>query len=142
MNARLVQTFPGGAFFFAMTWLSSLPHQIPFRAASSLLTATDGEITGEFLCTVNDEMPAEVMLVEAMAQFAGGLALRSRGYLTAIDGCELTGAVTPGDVVRIEVRREASFGGLHRFVARGTIGGVEIARGRFTLAEADASVKG
>ena len=57
-----------------MSWLASLPHQIPFRAASDATRTGDQTIEGVYVCTVNDAMPAGVMAVEAMAQLGGGLA--------------------------------------------------------------------
>lgn len=120
-----------------MSWLRNLPHQIPFRAASVVLQRTATTISGDFVCTANDAMPPEIMLVEAMAQFAGGLALDARGFLTGIDDCVIEGALTPGDTIRIEVTLEASFGGTHRFRATASRDGVEIGRGRFYLAAAE-----
>ena len=80
-----------------MTWLSSLPHQIPFRAASSLVRKDEKSIEGKFLWTADDLMPPELMLVEAMAQFAGGLVFEAQGFLTGIDSCEVVRAIEPGD---------------------------------------------
>ena len=117
-----------------MTWLRNLPHQIPFRAASAVVSRDETTIVGDFLCTANDFMPAEIMLVEAMAQFAGGLVLEEQGFLTGIDACEVDVPISEGDVVRIEATLEMSFGGTHRFRASASRGGVEIGRGRFYLA--------
>jgi len=121
-----------------MSWLRNLPHQIPFRAASAVVRRDATTISGDFVCSANDEMPAEIMLVEAMAQFAGGLALESRGLLTGIDGCEIDAPILPGDRVRIDVVLEASFGGTHRFRGTASRDGVEIGRGRFYLAAGEA----
>lgn len=121
-----------------MNWLASLPHQIPFRAASALVRRDETTLEGDFLCTANDSMPAEAMLIEAMAQFAGGLVFREQGFVSGIDSCEIARAVTAGDVVRITVSLEASFGGIHRFRARGVCEGVEVVHARFYLAEAHA----
>jgi hypothetical protein len=121
-----------------MTWLKQLPHQIPFRAASAARRIDEKTIEGVFLCTVNDQLPAELMLVEAMAQFAGGLALDSQGFLFGVDRCEVTRAIEPGDEVRITVTLEASLAGMHRFNAAGAVGGVEVCRGRFYLASPEA----
>ena len=63
-------------------------------------------------------MPVDLMLIEAMAQFAGGLAFRGRpghGYLSAIDRCSIDRLIVAGDVVQIRVEREAEFGGIFRF---------------------------
>jgi 3-hydroxymyristoyl/3-hydroxydecanoyl-(acyl carrier protein) dehydratase len=79
---------------------------------------------------------AGIMLVEAMAQFAGGLVFDAQGFFTGIDGCEVLRAIEPGDVVAISVTLEAEFGGTFRFRGTGSIDGVEVVRGRFYLAGA------
>lgn len=118
------------------SWLGSLPHQIPFRAASKLIRRDDKTIEGAFLCTADDLLAPEAMLVEAMAQFAGGLVFERQGFVSGIDGCEVLRAIEPGDVVNIVITLEASFGGTHRFHGVGSCGGVEVIRGRFYLADA------
>ena len=121
-----------------MNWLSSLPHQIPFRSASAVVRRDDASIEGTFLWTVNDTMPAQVMLLEAMAQFAGGVAFSHReghGLLVAVDYCQIESEIVAGDAVRITVKRDAEFGGMHRFTGTGTIGELECIRARFYLAE-------
>jgi 3-hydroxymyristoyl/3-hydroxydecanoyl-(acyl carrier protein) dehydratase len=121
-----------------MSWLASLPHQIPFRAASSLTRRDEKTIAGSFLCTANDLATPEIMLVEAMAQFAGGMVFERQGFVSGIDGCEVLRAIEAGDVVDCVVTLEASFGGTHRFSGVGAIDGVEVVRGRFYLADAQA----
>ena len=124
------------------SWLRLLPHQIPFRAASAAASVADDSIEGSFLCTAGDAlaeggMPVDLMLIEAMAQFAGGLAFRDRpghGYLSAIDRCSIDRLIVAGDVVQIRVEREAEFGGIFRFRGKAMVGEVEIARGLFYLA--------
>ncbi|HEV2718566.1 MAG TPA: hypothetical protein VG323_00995 [Thermoanaerobaculia bacterium] len=115
-----------------MSWLASLPHQIPFRAASTGRRIDDRTIEGDYLCAAEDP---RLFVAEAMAQLAGGLVFdpAQHGFLSGIDGFEL-GAVMPGDVVRIVVRLDASLGDLFRFTATGAVDGVEVARGRFYLA--------
>lgn len=115
-------------------WLSSLPHQIPFRAASAARVIDEKTIEGSYLCTANDLLPTGVMAVEAMAQLAGGLVLRERGYLTGIDRCEVVREIAPGDLLACTVTLEAEFGGTFRFSGSGAIDGVEAVRGRFYLA--------
>ncbi len=120
-----------------MSWLSSLPHQIPFRAASAVIRRDEKSIEGTFLCTADDQLTPEIMLIEAMAQFGGGLVFggAKHGMLSGIDGCEITRPITPGDVVLLVVTHEASFGGLHRFSGTGSVAGLECVKGRFYLAE-------
>lgn len=118
-----------------MSWLSQLPHQIPFRAASAVRRVDEKMIEGVFVVTANDFMTPEVMLVEAMAQFAGGLTFKEgHGFLTGVDRCEVLRVLEPGDAVEISVTLEVAFGGTYRFSGTGRIGGVEVARGRFYLA--------
>ena len=118
--------------------LSRLPHRIPFLAASAVRSADGRTVEGVFACTVNDSLPLEVMVVEAMAQFAGSLVLTGQGYLTGIDSCEITRPIVPGDLVTCRVSLEAEFGGTFRFGGTASVDGVEAARGRFYLASAAA----
>jgi len=120
-----------------VSWLASLPHQIPFRAASAATRIDEKTIEGVYVCTVDDTMPPQLMAVEAMAQLGGGLAFansRSHAFLTGIDRCEIDRAIEAGDVIRFVVTLDADFGGTFRFTGTGTIDGVEIMRGRFYLA--------
>ena len=124
-----------------MTWLASLPHQIPFRAASAATRTADQTIEGVYVCTANDVMPSGVMAVEAMAQLGGGLAFAdspSHAFLTGIDGCEIDRLIEIGDVIRFVVTLDAQFGGTFRFSGRGVVDGVEVIRSRFYLASSDA----
>lgn len=123
-----------------MSWLASLPHQIPFRAASAVRAREGKKISGLFLWTANETMPPEIMLVEAMAQFAGGLAFHERGHgmLTGIESCVVSRPISAGDLVTIQVTLEADFGGTFRFDGTATIDGLECGRGRFYLAAPNA----
>ncbi len=122
-----------------MNWLASLPHQIPFRAASTARRIDDRTIEGSFLSTANDTLPPEIMVAEAMAQLAGGLVFReAHGFLSGIDELEIDRQIVPGDVVMIMVTLEGEFGGLYRFSATGSIDGLQCASGRFYLAGPDA----
>jgi len=75
------------------------------------------------------------MLVEAMAQLAGGLAFGAgiQGFLTGIEHCEIDRLIEPGDMVSMRVKIDAEFGGIFRFTGSGSIGGTEVVRGRFYL---------
>lgn len=121
-----------------MSWLAKLPHQIPFRAASAVRRVDEKTIEGVYFCTANDVLPTGVMAIEAMAQFAGGLVLEERGYLTGVDRCEVLREIIPGDAILCTVKLEAEFGGTFRFSGTGQIDGVEVVRGRFYLASANA----
>jgi 3-hydroxymyristoyl/3-hydroxydecanoyl-(acyl carrier protein) dehydratase len=125
-----------------VNWLKTLPHQIPFRAASAVRTVDERTIEGDFLCSANDELfpgpwSLDIMLIEAMAQFAGGVAFRERqghGYLSGIDHYETDRPVEPGDFVTIRATLDAEFGALYRFSAVASAAGLEFARARFYLA--------
>ena len=120
-----------------MSWLESLPHQIPFRAASAATRIDAKTIEGVYVCTANDAMPSGVMAVEAMAQLGGGLAFadsRVHGFLTGIERCEVDRAIEAGDTIRFVVTLDAEFGGTFRFSGSGLVDGVEVIRGRFYLA--------
>ena len=120
-----------------MSWLASLPHQIPFRAASAATRIDDKTIEGVYVCTADDAMPSGMMVMEAMAQLGGGLAFansRSHAFLSGIDRCEIDRAIEAGDVIRFVVTLDADFGGTFRFTGSGAIDGVEVIRGRFYLA--------
>ena len=120
-----------------MSWLASLPHQIPFRAASAATRIDEKTIEGSYVCTADDLMPSSLMAVEAMAQLGGGLAFAnspSHAFLSGIDHCEIDRAIEAGDVIRFVVTLDADFGGTFRFTGRGLVDGVEVIRGRFYLA--------
>jgi 3-hydroxymyristoyl/3-hydroxydecanoyl-(acyl carrier protein) dehydratase len=91
---------------------------------------------GTFLCTANDTLVPEIMLVEAMAQLAGGLVFHEgHGLLTGIDDCAVDRPIAVGDAVDLTVTLEAEFGGTYRFSGTASIGGLQCARGRFYLAK-------
>lgn len=125
-----------------MSWLRDLPHQIPFRAASVVRRIDEKTIEGDFLVTANDELlpgpeSLDIMLVEAMAQFAGGVAFKDRhghGFLSGVDHFSTDRPLFPGDVVRIVATLDAEFGALYRFSATAQLAGLEFARARFYLA--------
>ena len=89
--------------------------------------------------SADDALPFEVMLIEAMAQFAGALVFEAGrpGMLTGVDRCEIFRLPIVGDVVRIVMILDATFGGLHRFSGTGTVDGIEIVRATVILSRAD-----
>ena len=130
------------------SWLDSLPHQIPFRAASSAQRIDAKTIEGTFLCSGGDalvqHLPLATMLVEAMAQLGGGLAFgeSSRpGFLSAIDDARIESIPHVGVKLVLRVRLDAEFGGMFRFSGTAEHEGLEIATARFYLASAAASPK-
>ena len=74
-----------------------------------------------------------VLIVEAMAQAAAVLSLRSLGhkndgkwvyYFVGIDGARFKKPVVPGDTLRIEVTQGAQKRGIGKYLARATVDGV------------------
>ena len=114
-------------------WLTNLPHQIPFRAASAVRRIDEKTIEGVYVCTANDTLPTGVMAVEAMAQFAGGLVFSEQGFFSGVDRCEVRRQIEPGDVMVCTVTLEADFGGTFRFSGIGRVDGVDAVLGRFYL---------
>ncbi len=119
-------------------WLQSLPHQIPFRSASSAELVDESTARGSRMVTANDALPGhspELMLVEAMAQVAGIVVFRQgqRGSLAGIERFSIEQLPSPGDVIVIETRLEAELGSLYRFDSQAWIGERLIASGRFYL---------
>jgi hypothetical protein len=123
-------------------FLASLPHQIPFRAASDATVVDDRTVEGTFLWTANDALGAapEVMLVEAMAQVGGSLVFRdakSPGFLSAIDDACIRGPIAVGDRLTLRVTLDASFGRIFRMSGLARNGETEAASARFYLASSD-----
>ena len=124
------------------SWLSSLPHQIPFRAASSARIVNDSTVEGSFLCTASEALAeggltSTLMIFEAMAQIGGTLVFQNTsapGFLSAIDGASIDGPVLPGDSLDVRVTVEAEFNGLFRLSAVALRDGLEFARAKFYLA--------
>lgn len=123
-------------------WLGSLPHQVPFRAASTGKLLDERTIEGEMIVSANDALSEGgaspvAMVFEAMAQLGGGLAFRGEtrhAYFSAIDEASVDHPPAPGDRLRIVVSLEADFGRIYRFRGTAQREGLEIARARFYLA--------
>lgn len=119
-------------------WLQSLPHQIPFRAASSADLVDEKTARGSRMVTASDALPGhspELMLVEAMAQVAGIIVFRKgqRGSLAGVDRFSIDQLPSVGDIILIETELEAELGALYRFGGRAYLGERLIASGRFYL---------
>lgn len=123
-------------------WLRSLPHQIPFRAASSAREIDVRTIEGTFTLSANEALAeggvvSQLMIFEAMAQIGGTLAFRNDSrpaFLSAIDRATLAAPLVAGDVVALRVTLDAEFGGVYRFSGSASRDGVEVASARFYLA--------
>ncbi|HVT03253.1 MAG TPA: hypothetical protein VHL58_07735 [Thermoanaerobaculia bacterium] len=131
------------------SWLSFLPHQIPFRAASKAEKIADDRVTGWYLASAGDALQEGVasarehLVVEAMAQIAGMLVFgesAAPGFLSAIDGVIFTDPVQSGDRVYLDVRLVAVLGRVSRFEGKASREGREIGSARFYLAAGEESV--
>ncbi len=114
-----------------------LPHRYPFLLIDRIVSfEKDKRVVAIKNVTVNEPffpghfphlhvMPG-VLIVEAMAQAAAVLSLRSLGhkndgkwvyYFVGIDGARFKKPVTPGDQLRIEVQQGVSKRGMAKFTA-------------------------
>ena len=120
--------------------LEALPHQIPFRAVSSIAAVDDRSARGLFLPTFDDALrgvSSELMLVEAMAQVGGSVVFRepgARGFLFGADEVEIHRTPQPGDRILIEVCLEAELTGLFRLRGTARLGDTLLGSARFFLA--------
>jgi 3-hydroxyacyl-[acyl-carrier-protein] dehydratase len=120
-----------------------LPHRYPFLLIDRVVEfEKDKRIVALKSVTVNEPffpghfphlhvMPG-VLIVEAMAQAAAVLSLRSLGhkndgkwvyYFVGIDGARFKKPVTPGDQLRIEVEAGAQKRGMAKFPAAARVDG-------------------
>lgn len=126
-------------------WLRSLPHQIPFRSASSAVLVDDRSARGTRLVSAGDALPGapqELMLVEAMAQVAGIIAFKGSGrpgHLAGIEKFRIERLPLEGDTIAIEVELATQFGGIFRFDGRASVDDEQIAAGRFYLSGGEES---
>src|ERR1700679_1690192 len=121
-----------------------LPHRYPMLLVDAILELEEERIVGIKNVTVNEpffvghfpEFPVMpgVLVVEAMAQVAGVLVLKSLPdrknklvLLATIEGAKFRGKVRPGDQLRIEMKvtkRKASIAKMH---GTATVGDVVVA---------------
>ena len=121
-----------------------LPHRFPFLLIDRIIDFEKGErIVALKNVTVNEPffpghfphyhvMPG-VLIVEAMAQAAAVLSLKSLGhkndgkwvyYFVGIDGARFKRPVVPGDTLMIEVKQGKSGRGIAKFAATAKVGDV------------------
>lgn len=125
-----------------MSWLAAVPHQIPFRAASSFRKIDDRTVEGDFLASSADALAGgmiatQLLVVEAMAQIGGGLAFGDHGdpaFLSAIEDARFESPIEEGDALKLRVTLDAGFGRIFRFSGTAARGEVEVVRARFYLA--------
>ena len=113
---------------------SLIPHRYPFLLVDKVVDIVEGQsAVGIKNVTINEPffpghfpskpiMPG-VLILEAMAQTAGCLALDTMGdeaagsvvYFMAIDGAKFRRPVVPGDVLKMHVSKERGRGKVWRF---------------------------
>ena len=118
-----------------------LPHRYPFLLVDKVVDIVEGEsAVGIKNVTINEPffqghfpskpvMPG-VLILEAMAQTAGCLALSATGdsakdsvvYFMAIDGAKFRKVVGPGDTLRMHLTKERGRGKIWRFGAKAYVG--------------------
>ena len=133
-----------------------LPHRYPFLMIDRVIEFQDNEsIVGIKCVTMNEPyftghfpgrpvMPG-VMIIEAMAQAAAILAIRSNEgvlpgktvFLTGADGLRFKKQVTPGDVLRIQMKSVKKRRPLWIMAGEVTVNGKIVCSGTLTAAEAD-----
>jgi len=118
-----------------------LPHRYPFLLVDRVVDIVPGEsAVGIKNVTMNEQFfqghfPAKpvmpgVLILEAMAQTAGCLALDSLGesaansvvYFMAIDGAKFRRVVGPGDTLKMHLSKERGRGKIWRFKAEAYVG--------------------
>jgi 3-hydroxyacyl-[acyl-carrier-protein] dehydratase len=130
--------------------LKLLPHRYPFLLVDRLVEI-DGNDSAVGIKNVSMNEPhfqghfpghpvmPGVLIVEAMAQTAGAICIRKSGmetpslvYFMAIDGAKFRKPVTPGDQLRIHVRKLKERGGVFRYTCEAKVDGVKVAEAELT----------
>jgi len=126
-----------------------LPHRYPFLLVDRIVEWEPGKrIVGIKNVTINEPyfqghfpghpiMPG-VLIVEALAQTGGILALKEMGggtriaYFTGIDNCKFRRPVVPGDQIRLEITVIAHKGPVWKMRGEARVDGALVAKGEVT----------
>jgi beta-hydroxyacyl-ACP dehydratase FabZ len=126
-----------------------LPHRYPFLLVDRIVEWEPGKrIVGIKNVTINEPyfhghfpghpiMPG-VLIVEALAQTGGILALKAMGdvpriaYFTGIDNCKFRRPVVPGDQLRLEITVIAHKGPVWKMHGEARVNGALVAKGDVT----------
>ena len=137
--------------------MAALPHRYPMLLVDRIETLAPGvSITGIKAVTINEDffnghfpgrpiMPG-VLIVEALAQTAGVLAVHSLGlegsgklvYFMAIEEAKFRAPVEPGCLLRLDVDVVQMRSKVCKFAGRASVDGKLAAEARFTAMIADA----
>lgn len=125
--------------------MQALPHRYPFLLVDRIIDIDkDNSAIGIKNVTVNEPhfqghfptrpvMPG-VLIIEAMAQTAGAICIRSAGedrpslvYFMTVDGAKFRRPVVPGDRLEIHVRKLKQRGNIWRFACEAVVDGSKAA---------------
>lgn len=128
--------------------MQCIPHRYPFLLVDRVIEMVEGKsIVAIKNVTMNEEffqghfpgnpiMPG-VLIVEAMAQAGGILAIKSVGgkdmgvYFMSIDGVKFRKPVVPGDQLRFEVEVTQSRRSVWKFAGKTLVDGAVVAEAEF-----------
>jgi len=126
-----------------------LPHRYPFLLVDRIVEFDPGKkIVGIKNVTINEPffqghfpgypiMPG-VLIIEALAQTGGILALKAMGggkriaYFAGLEGCKFRRPVVPGDQLRLEVTVNARKGPVWKMHGDALVDGALVAKGDLT----------
>ena len=128
-----------------------IPHRYPFLMIDRMVDVVPAEsATGIKNVTVNEPcfqghfpghpiMPG-VLIIESMAQTSAALVVHTLGqaaegrvvYFMSVDSARFRKPVTPGDVMRINVKKQARRGNVWKFQGEAVVEGVVVAEATYT----------
>ncbi|MFT5438992.1 MAG: 3-hydroxyacyl-[acyl-carrier-protein] dehydratase [Alphaproteobacteria bacterium] len=128
-----------------------IPHRYPFLMIDRLVNIIAAEsATGIKNVTVNEPcfqghfpghpiMPG-VLIIESMAQTSAALVVHTLGeeaegrlvYFMSVDSARFRKPVTPGDVMRINVKKQAQRGNVWKFQGEAVVDGAVVAEATYT----------
>ena len=130
--------------------LKLLPHRYPFLLVDRIVEIdADNSAVGIKNVTFNEphfqghfpEIPVMpgVLIIEAMAQTAGAICIRSQGtdrpslvYFMTIDDAKFRKPVVPGDQLRIHVKKLKKRGNIWRFACEAMVDGAKVAEAQIS----------